>query len=100
MMPLSNSRVQLGLALWFPFGACELRLIPLWFPFGPLGFPLVPLGARSPWIPFAPLGYPATGRAPPFVESFMGGSAGGWAGSKLTKTLSAAKASFGAGPVR
>jgi hypothetical protein len=71
MMPLSNSRVQLGLALWFPFGACELRLIPLWFPFGPLGFPLVPLGVRSPWIPFAPLGYPATGRAPPFVESFM-----------------------------
>jgi hypothetical protein len=38
------------------------------------GVPFAP-----PWVPFGPLGLehnPAIGRAPPFVESFMGGSAG------------------------
>ena len=37
--------------------------------------------------------------SPPFVESCMGGCAGGWTGSKHTKTLSPVKASFGPGPV-
>ena len=46
----------------------------------------------------------AEGRAPPFVEAaegrlLYGWVCRGWAGSKHTKTLSPAKASFGAGPV-